>query len=107
MKVSRDCFAAPPRSGTAGRIVAARSVGKSADEDELTARWRASVYRPRWTSPCPPQSTYLRTRFGNSAAGEAPPPPVLCPDGYVWAAPEDLAEVYPVPNAFGAYVKAK
>ena len=29
------------------------------------------------------------------------------PDGYVWAAAEDLAEVYPVPNAFGAYVKAK
>ena len=29
------------------------------------------------------------------------------PEGYVWAAPEDLAEVYPVPNAFGAYVKAK
>ena len=27
------------------------------------------------------------------------------PDGFVWAAPEQLAEVYPVPNAFGAYVK--
>ena len=27
------------------------------------------------------------------------------PDGFVWAAPDQLAEVYPVPNAFGAYVK--
>ncbi len=27
--------------------------------------------------------------------------------GCVWAAPDDLAEVYPVPNAFAAYVKAK
>ena len=36
---------------------------------------------PCWTSPCPPQSTYLRTRFGSLAAGRAPPPPVLCPKG--------------------------
>ena len=34
-------------------------------------------------------------------------PACALPEGYVWAAPEDLAEVYPVPNAFGAYVKAK
>ena len=27
------------------------------------------------------------------------------PEGFVWAAPDQLAEVYPVPNAFGAYVK--
>ena len=30
---------------------------------------------------------------------------VPLPDGYVWAAKNQLAEIYPVPNAFAAYVK--
>ena len=32
-------------------------------------------------------------------------PAVPLPDGYVWAAKSQLAEIYPVPNAFAAYVK--
>ena len=79
---------------------------KALTRDELTAALAASVYRPRWTEPLPPAKHVLRTRFGSLAAGRHRPR--LCSARrYVWAAPEDLAEVYPVPNAFGAYVKAK
>ena len=32
-------------------------------------------------------------------------PACALPDGFVWAAPDQLAEIYPVPNAFSAYMK--
>ena len=37
------------------------------------------------------------TAWAVEAAGEA------LPEGWVWAAEADLAEVYPVPSAFGAF----
>ena len=37
---------------------------KALTRDELTAALAASVYRPRWTCPCPPQSTYYAQDLG-------------------------------------------
>ena len=54
---------------------------KAMTRDELTAALAGIGVQAALDEPLPPQSTYLRTRFGNLAAGRAPPPPVLCPTG--------------------------
>ncbi|MFR2651474.1 MAG: hypothetical protein ACLS92_08855 [Gemmiger sp.] len=77
-------------------------MGKGADEDELTAAL-AGIGAGRAGRALPPQSTYLRTRFGTGGwRGTAPA--CALPDG-VWAAPEDLARSRA--ECVSAYVKAK
>ena len=57
--------------------------------------------------PLPPAKHVFTHKIWELGGWRGTAPACALPDGYVWAAPEDLAEVYPVPNAFGAYVKAK
>ena len=58
-------------------------------------------------APLPPAKHVFTHKIWELGGWRGTAPACALPDGYVWAAPEDLAEVYPVPNAFGAYVKAK
>ena len=57
--------------------------------------------------PLPPAKHVFTHKIWKLGGGKGTAPACALPDGYVWAAPEDLAEVYHVPNAIGAYVKAK
>ena len=57
------------------------------------------------TEPLPPAKHVFTHRVWQLSGWRGRAEACALPDGFVWAAPEQLAEVYPVPNAFGAYVK--
>ena len=73
---------------------AERGQGSNADQAALAA-------------PLPPAKHVFTHKVWELGGWKGTAKACELPDGYVWAAAEDLAEVYPVPNAFGAYVKAK
>ncbi|MDY6007533.1 MAG: A/G-specific adenine glycosylase [Gemmiger sp.] len=53
----------------------------------------------------PPAKHVFTHRIWQLGGWQGTAPAVPLPDGYVWAAKSQLAEIYPVPNAFAAYVK--
>ena len=57
------------------------------------------------TDPLPPAKHVFTHRVWQLSGWRGRAGACALPDGFVWAAPEQLAEVYPVPKAFGAYVK--
>lgn len=87
--------------------MAARSVGKSADAGRADRRTAGIGVQAALDEPLPPAKHVFTHKIWKLGGWKGTAPACALPDGYVWAAPEDLAEVYPVPNAFGAYVKAK
>ena len=74
---------------------------------ELTAALAGIGVQAVLDEPLPPAKHVFTHKIWELGGWRGTAPACALPDGYVWAAPEDLAEVYPVPNAFGAYVKAK
>ena len=80
---------------------------KALTRDELTAALAGIGVQAALNEPLPPAKHVFTHKIWNLGGWKGTAPACALPDGYVWAAPEDLAEVYPVPNAFGAYVKAK
>ena len=80
---------------------------KSLTHEELTAALAALGVRAALGEALPPAKHVFTHKIWELGGWRGTAPACELPDGYVWAAPEDLAEVYPVPNAFGAYVKAK
>ena len=87
--------------------MAARSVGKSADAGRADRRAGGIGVQAALDEPLPPAKHVFTHKIWELGGWKGTAPACVLPEGYVWAAPEDLAEVYPVPNAFGAYVKAK
>ena len=75
--------------------------------DELTAALAGIGVQAALDAPLPPAKHVFTHKIWELGGWRGTAPACTLPDGYVWAAPEDCAEVYPVPNAFGAYVKAK
>ena len=80
---------------------------KSLTREELTAALAALDVRATLGEALPPAKHVFTHKIWELGGWRGTAPACDLPEGYVWAAPEDLAEVYPVPNAFGAYVKAK
>ena len=80
---------------------------KALTRDELTAALAGIGVQAALDEPLPPAKHVFTHKIWELGGWRGTAPACALPDGYVWAAPEDLAEVYPVPNAFGAYVKAK
>ena len=80
---------------------------KALTRDELTATLAKLGVQAALAAPLPPAKHVFTHKIWELGGWKGTAPACELPDGYVWAAPEDLAEVYPVPNAFGAYVKAK
>lgn len=80
---------------------------KALTRDELTAALAGIGVQAVLDEPLPPAKHVFTHKIWELGGWRGTAPACALPDGYVWAAPEDLAEVYPVPNAFGAYVKAK
>ena len=80
---------------------------KALTRDELTAALAGIGVQAALDEPLPPAKHVFTHKIWELGGWRGTAPACVLPDGYVWAAPEDLAEVYPVPNAFGAYVKAK
>ena len=80
---------------------------KSLTREELTAALAALGVRAALGEALPPAKHVFTHKIWELGGWRGTAPACDLPEGYVWAAPEDLAEVYPVPNAFGAYVKAK
>lgn len=80
---------------------------KSLTREELTAALAALGVRAALGEALPLAKHVFTHKIWELGGWRGTAPACDLPDGYVWAAPEDLAEVYPVPNAFGAYVKAK
>lgn len=80
---------------------------KALTRDELTAALAGIGVQAALDEPLPPAKHVFTHKIWELGGWRGTAPACDLPDGYVWAAPEDLAEVYPVPNAFGAYVKAK
>ena len=79
----------------------------TASAEELTAALAALGVRAALGEALPPAKHVFTHKIWELGGWRGTAPACDLPEGYVWAAPEDLAEVYPVPNAFGAYVKAK
>ena len=80
---------------------------KSLTREELTAALAALGVRAALGEALPPAKHVFTHKIWELGGWRGTAPACELPEGYIWAAPEDLAEVYPVPNAFGAYVKAK
>jgi adenine-specific DNA glycosylase len=80
---------------------------KALTRDELTAALAGIGVQAVLDEPLPPAKHVFTHKIWELGGWKGTAPACALPEGYVWAAPEDLAEVYPVPNAFGAYVKAK
>ena len=80
---------------------------KALTRDELTAALAGIGVQAALDEPLPPAKHVFTHKVWELGGWKGTAKACELPDGYVWAAPEDLAEVYPVPNAFGAYVKAK
>ena len=80
---------------------------KTLTKDELCAALAKLGVQAALAAPLPPAKHVFTHKIWELGGWRGTAPACALPDGYVWAAPEDLAEVYPVPNAFGAYVKAK
>ena len=80
---------------------------KSLTHEELTAALASLGVRATLGEALPPAKHVFTHKIWELGGWRGTAPACELPEGYVWAAPEDLAEVYPVPNAFGAYVKAK
>ena len=80
---------------------------KALTRDELTAALAGIGVQAALDEPLPPAKHVFTHKIWELGGWRGTAPACALPEGYVWAAPEDLAEVYPVPNAFGAYVKAK
>ena len=78
---------------------------KALTKDELTAALAKLGVQATLTEPLPPAKHVFTHRVWQLSGWRGRADVCALPDGFVWAAPEQLAEVYPVPNAFGAYVK--
>lgn len=78
---------------------------KALTKDELTAALAKLGVQATLTEPLPPAKHVFTHRVWQLSGWRGRADACALPDGFVWAAPEQLAEVYPVPNAFGAYVK--
>ena len=78
---------------------------KALTKDELTAALAKLGVQATLTEPLPPAKHVFTHRVWQLSGWRGRAEACALPDGFVWAAPEHLAEVYPVPNAFGAYVK--
>ena len=76
-------------------------------KDELCAALAKLGVQAALAAPLPPAKHVFTHKVWELGGWTGTAKACELPDGYVWAAAEDLAEVYPVPNAFGAYVKAK
>ena len=80
---------------------------KALTKDELCAALAKLGVQAALAAPLPPAKHVFTHKVWELGGWKGTAKACELPDGYVWAAAEDLAEVYPVPNAFGAYVKAK
>ena len=101
-------FAAPPCPRPAGRALAACGVGrKSLTREELTAALANLGVQAALDEPLAPAKHVFTHKIWELGGWRGTAQACPLPDGYVWAAPAQLAEVYPVPNAFGAYVKGR
>ena len=69
----------------------------------LTAALAALGVQAELTDALPPAKHVFTHRIWQLGGWQGTPPAAPLPAGYVWAAPNQLAEVYPVPNAFAAY----
>ena len=78
---------------------------KALTKDELTAALAKLGVQATLTEPLPPAKHVFTHRVWQLSGWRGRAEACALPDGFVWAAPEQLAEVYPVPNAFVAYVK--
>lgn len=78
---------------------------KALTKDELTAALAKLGVQAELTEPLPPAKHVFTHRVWQLSGWRGRADACALPDGFVWAAPEQLAEVYPVPNAFGAYMK--
>ena len=80
---------------------------KALTKDELCAALAKLGVQAALAAPLPPAKHVFTHKVWELGGWKGTAKACELPDGYVWAVAEDLAEVYPVPNAFGAYVKAK
>ena len=80
---------------------------KSLTREELTAALANLGVQAALDEPLAPAKHVFTHKIWELGGWRGTAPACPLPDGYVWAAPAQLAEVYPVPNAFGAYVKGR
>ena len=76
-------------------------------QDELRGELAKLGVQVEWGEALPPAKHVFTHKIWQLGGWRGTAAACDLPAGCVWAAPDDLAEVYPVPNAFAAYVKAK
>lgn len=96
----RFCSAAPAKGLLAGLWQPA-AWEKALTKDELTAALAKLGVQAELTEPLPPAKHVFTHRVWQLSGWRGQADACALPDGFVWAAPEQLAEVYPVPMRLG------
>ena len=73
-------------------------------QQQLEAALRAVGVQPVWGAPLPPARHVFTHKVWELGGWHASAAACPLPDGWAWAAPDQLAQVYPVPNAYAAYL---
>ena len=74
-------------------------------QQQLEAALRAAGVQPVWGAALPPARHVFTHKVWELGGWHASAAACPLPDGWVWAAPDQLAQVYPVPNAYAAYLQ--
>ena len=74
-------------------------------QQQLEAALRAAGVQPVWGAALPPARHVFTHKVWELGGWRASAAACPLPDGWVWAAPDQLAQVYPVPNAYAAYLQ--
>ena len=74
-------------------------------QQQLEAALRAAGVQPVWGEALPPARHVFTHKVWELGGWRASAAACPLPDGWVWAAPDQLAQVYPVPNAYAAYLQ--
>ena len=81
--------------------------GRSLDCAGLDAALAPLGLQVEWQRALPPARHVFTHRIWELSGWQGKAPAVPLPAGYAWAQPDELAERYPVPSAFAAYLPGR
>lgn len=96
-----------PAKGLLAGLWQPAAVEGGASQAELTALLAKIGVSPTWGAALPAAKHVFTHRVWQLGGWQASAPATPLPAGWAWADPAGLAQQYPIPNAFAAYVKGR
>lgn len=78
---------------------------RAMSQAELAAELGKIGVQVAWGEPLPAARHVFTHKIWNLGGWHASAPASALPEGWAWAAPEELEQVYAIPNAYAAYMK--